>query len=494
VTFFEVRVRFAPSPTGPLHVGGARTALFNWLFARKHDGTFVLRIEDTDLKRCRREWEALIFEDLRWLGLDWDEGPDVGGPFGPYRQSERLDLYRDHAERLLAKRLVYRCFCTEEDLEKERKEALSGGKAPRYSGRCRKLGEGEVLSLLQQGRSYALRFHVEPRRIAVRDLIRGDVAFNAEDIGDFIIMKFDGWPTYNFAAVVDDNLMRISHIIRGEDHLPNTPRQILLYNALGFKPPQFAHLPLIIGPDQIPLSKRHGVSSISEFKEVGYLSEALVNFLALLGWSPGGEEELFSKDELIERFDLSRVNRAPAIFDCKKLDWMSSRYLRMADLERLVELTIPYLRRAGLIDEAYNQGHVALAIKAVRDSVSKLSELAQATEVLLRFDPEAALRDPEVTTVLRAPEARKALEALREELKQREALTAELYPTLVKALEQQTGLHGRVLFRPIRAALTGAMSGPELRLLLSILGKEECLRRLEAVLKGGEEENLWRRS
>lgn len=475
-------------------MGGARTALFNWLFARKHDGTFVLRVEDTDLKRCRREWEALIFEDLRWLGLGWDEGPDVGGPFGPYRQSERLHLYQDYALRLLAKRLAYRCFCTEEDLEKEREEALASGKAPRYSGRCRQLGDDEVLSLLQRGRSHALRFRVEPRQVAVRDLIRGDIVFNAEDIGDFIILKFDGWPTYNFAAVVDDSLMRISHIIRGEDHLPNTPRQLLLYDALGFKPPQFAHLPLVMGPDRTPLSKRHGATSISELKDMGYLPDALVSSLALLGWSPGSEEKLFSRDELIERFDLLQVNRAPAIFDHKKLDWINSRYLRMVELKRLVKLAVPYLRRAGLIDAAYDPEYVALAVKAVRDGVSKLSELAQAAKVFFHFDPKAALHDPEVITALLAPEAQKALEALYEELKQQEALTAELYPTLIKALEQRTGLHGRVLFHPIRVALTGEMSGPELRLLLSILGKEECLRRLEAVLKAGSEEgNLWQR-
>lgn len=473
----EVRVRFAPSPTGPLHVGGARTALFNWLYARKRRGAFILRIEDTDLERSDPRWERSILEDLQWLGLDWDEGPDRGGPFGPYRQSERLALYREHAEKLLAEGWAYRCFCTEEELALRRRGDLAAGRPPRYDGRCLTLPEDEVLRFLREGKPYALRFRVRPGRVVVHDLVRGEVAFEAEEFGDFVILKSDGWPAYNFAAVVDDHLMGISHVIRGEDHLPNTPRQLLLYEALGMRPPEFAHLPLILGPDRSRLSKRHGAEAAAHLREAGYLPEAVFNYLAFLGWSPEDGGEVLSREALIERFDLRRVGKAAAIFDKKKLDWLNGQHMRRADLGRLVELAVPYLRKAGIFSGSYEPGYLARVIEAVRDGLSTLLELPREAEVFFRFDPQAALS---LASGLRSPvSSLQILEALREELLKREVLTSQGYPGLVKALEQRTGLKGRALLRPVRAALTGKVSGPELKVLIPILGRDECLRRLD---------------
>mgnify|MGYP005848905019 CR=1 FL=1 len=473
----KVRVRFAPSPTGPLHVGGVRTALFNWLFARKHGGAFVLRIEDTDLERSDPRWERSLLEDLQWLGLDWDEGPDRGGPFGPYRQSERLALYREQAEKLLAEGWAYRCFCTEEELALRRRENLAAGRPPRYDGRCLTSPEDEVLRLLKARKSYALRFRVRPGRVVVHDLVKGEVAFEAEEFGDFVILKSDGWPAYNFAAVVDDHLMQVSHVIRGEDHLSNTPRQLLLYEALGMKPPEFAHLPLILGPDRSRLSKRHGAEAVAELREAGYLPEAVFNYLAFLGWSPEDGEEVLSREALIEQFDLARVGKAAAIFDKKKLDWLNGQHMRRANLQRLVELAVPYLWKAGIFSESYEPGYLARVIEAVRDGLSTLSELPKEAEVFFRFDPEAAMS---LVSGLQSPvSSLQILEALREELLKRRVLTSQDYPELVKALERRTSLKGRALLRPIRAALTGKTTGPELQVLIPILGKEECLRRLD---------------
>lgn len=480
----RVRVRFAPSPTGPLHVGGARTALFNWLYARKHDGIFLVRFEDTDLGRSSPEWEREILDDLRWLGLSFDEGPDVGGPYGPYRQSERLSLYRWYADQLLEEGRAYRCFCTPEELEREREDALAAGVPPRYSGRCRSSSSEMVLSDLAEGRPSTVRFRVgtdDP--IVVPDLVHGEVRFERNDIGDFVILKADGWPTYNFAAVVDDHLMEISHVIRGGDHLPNTPRQLLLYEAHGFRRPAFAHLPLILGPDRTPLSKRHGDVTISEFREAGYLPEALVNTLAFLGWSAGEGEEFLSQRELIERFDLGRVNRAPSIFDRKRLDWMNGHYIRAMDLGRLTELATPSLRKAGLIDKPYDPGYLNRVIDTVRDGVSRLSEIPEQAGVFFHFDPEAALREPRIAEALQGPIAIQVLEALRETLLKRESINAQEYPELIKALEKRTGLKGKALLKPIRAALTGKVSGPELRRSIPILGGAECLRRLDRILE-----------
>jgi len=344
----EIRVRFAPSPTGPLHIGGARSALFNYLLARRNKGKFILRIEDTDLERSSRESERNILDSLKWLGIDWDEGPDVGGPYGPYRQTERLEKYREFAERLLQAGQAYYCYCTEEEIEARRQEFISRGELPRYNGRCSNLTEEERQEFIKQGRKPAVRFRVpHDQEIVINDLVRGQVTFESNGIGDFVIVKSDGIPTYNFAVVVDDYLMKISHVIRAEEHLSNTPRQVLLYRALGLPEPQFAHISLILGEDRSKMSKRHGATSVIQYQELGYLPEALVNFLALLGWSPEGEEEILSKEDLIMKFSLDRVAKNPAVFDQEKLYWLNGMYIRQSSMERLLGLALPLLQKAG---------------------------------------------------------------------------------------------------------------------------------------------------
>ena len=321
----EMRLRFAPSPTGPFHIGGARSALFNWLLARKHGGKLVLRIEDTDLERSSKESEENIKAALRWLGMDWDEGPEVGGPYGPYYQTQRLDIYRQYTEQLLASGQAYHCYCTEEELETERQALLAKGETPRYGGRCRNLSEEEKAALEAAGRKPVVRFRVpEGQDIVFQDMVRETVRFESAGVGDFVIVKSDGIPVYNYAVVIDDMLMKITHVIRAEEHLSNTPRQWLLYKALGFEAPQFGHISLILGKDRSKMSKRHGATSVEQYRQLGYLPEAIVNFLALLGWAPPGEEELFTSQELIEKFSMDRVAKNPAVFDVDKLNYINA--------------------------------------------------------------------------------------------------------------------------------------------------------------------------
>jgi len=340
----KVRVRFAPAPTGYLHLGSARAALFNFLFAKGRKGVFILRIEDTDKERSREEYEEDILEGLRWLNLSWDEGPDKGGEFGPYRQSEREDIYKRYAKILLDKEIAYPCYCTEEELRERRREDLKQKKAPKYDGRCRGLSKEERENFEKRGRKPTLRFKVSSQILEVLDLIRSKVVFDTSLIGDFIITRQDGTSSFIFANVLDDALMKVTHVIRGDDHLSNTPRQVLLYQALGLPLPEFAHIPMILAPDRSKLSKRHGAVSVGEYKKKGYLPEALVNYLALLGWSPErSTQEFFSLKELTEQFSLRRVSKSGAIFDFKKLDWMNGCYLRKSSLDRITKLSWPYL-------------------------------------------------------------------------------------------------------------------------------------------------------
>ncbi|HEX6176908.1 MAG TPA: glutamate--tRNA ligase, partial [Thermoanaerobaculia bacterium] len=316
-----VRVRFAPSPTGHLHVGGARTAIFNWLFARHHDGTFLIRVEDTDQARSTRESEEMVLDDLRWLGLGWAEGPDVGGPHAPYRQSERVAIYRKAADDLIARDVAYRCYCSEEELEAKRKAAEAEGRPPHYDLKCwyARKGAGEDT----RAPNSAIRFHVpDDGDVTINDLIRGEVTWKKESLGDFIVVRSDGHPTYNFSVVVDDHEMEITHVIRAEEHLTNTHRQVLIYRAMGWQVPQFAHVSLILGQDRTKLSKRHGATSVSQYADDGFLPDAMVNYLTLLGWSSPDGEEIFTREELIAKFSLDRVNPAPAVFDPQKLDWL----------------------------------------------------------------------------------------------------------------------------------------------------------------------------
>ncbi len=461
-----MRVRFAPSPTGHLHVGNARTALFNWLMARGSGGMFILRIEDTDVERSTRESEASVLEDLRWLGLQWDEGPDVGGPHGPYRQSERLAIYREYADRLLSEGRAYYCFCPADQLEADRQAALAAGLPPRYSGRCRRIPPATARQRVEAGEAAVIRFKVpEQRDVAFEDLVRGEVRFRTEVIGDPVLVRSDGNPAYNFAVVIDDALMDVTHVVRGEDHISNTPRQILIYEALGFTPPRFAHLALVMGPDHTPLSKRHGATSVSEFRAKGFLPEAVDNYLALIGWSPGNDEELLPLDELARRFSISAVGHAAGVFDVEKLAWVNRHYLRIADPARITTLSLPYFRQAGFVHEPDAQGRAYLesVIPMATGSVDRLEDIPSRLQFLFAFDARSAIERPDVREVLADSGAREVIHALAEELQAAGRLVdREAFRAVAGRVRQKTGQKARHLFHPIRVALTGEAGGPEL--------------------------------
>jgi glutamyl-tRNA synthetase/nondiscriminating glutamyl-tRNA synthetase len=462
-----MRVRFAPSPTGHLHVGNVRTAIFNWLLARGRGGTFILRIEDTDVERSTRESERAIMDDLRWLGLDWDEGPDVGGSNGPYRQSERLNLYASYAQELLKSGAAYYCFCTTAQLEAERQEALAAGRPARYAGTCRRLSRGETEARLAAGERPAIRFRVpETREVVFTDVVRGDVRFHTDVIGDPVIVRADGHPAYNFAVVVDDALMAVTHVIRGEDHISNTPRQVLIYEALGFTPPTFAHLALVMGPDHSPLSKRHGATSVAEFRAKGYLPEALVNYLALIGWSPGHDEELLPSDELARRFSLEAVGHSAGVFDEEKLAWVNRHYLKLADPIRLAQLSVPFFAEAGIdmSPDARGLEFLAAIMPMASGSVDRLNQVPGRLAAVFRYDADDALRDAHIAEEMRSDGARAVVTALAEELAQAPRLDRERFRAAANQVKARTGQKGKALFHPIRLALTGRAEGPELDL------------------------------
>jgi glutamyl-tRNA synthetase len=466
-----MRVRFAPSPTGQLHVGNVRTALFNWLLARGSDAAFVLRIEDTDVERSTVEAEVAILRDLRWLGLDWDEGPDVGGPCGPYRQSERLHLYDSYAKELVTNRQAYPCFCSPADLETDRAADLAAGRPVRYSGRCRELPREESDKRIAAGERPAIRFIIpEHREVVFGDAVRGDVRFSTEVIGDPVIMRSDGTPAYNFAVVIDDALMGITHVIRGEDHISNTPRQVLLYEALGFTPPNFAHLSLVLGPDHAPLSKRHGATSVAEFRAKGYLPEALVNYLALIGWSPresgGDDAELMPIRELARRFSLDRVGSSAGVFDEEKLAWVNRHYLKMATPTRLAELSIPFFNRAGIEVSPDQEGleFLATVMPIASGSVDRLDQVPGRLSFLFNYSPDVALADPAVRVEMTTDAARSVVRAFGDILVTAPRLDREKFRAVAGEVKSRTGQKGKALFHPIRIALTGRAEGPELDL------------------------------
>jgi nondiscriminating glutamyl-tRNA synthetase len=470
----NVRVRFAPSPTGYVHVGNARTALFNWLFARHHGGVFALRIEDTDVERSKEEYETQLLDDLRWFGLDWDEGPDKGGPFGPYRQSERREIYAQHAEKLIAQGRAYYCFCSAEQLEAERQEALKAGRQPRYSGRCRKLPPEEAARRKAAGEPAAVRLKIEESSFSWSDLVHGPTTFSSEVIGDPILVRSDGNPAYNYAVVIDDHLMEITHVIRGDDHISNTPRQLAVYRALGWQPPEFAHLSTILGADRTRLSKRHGATSLESFRQMGILPEALRNYLALLGWSPGdGKTEILSPQELIEQFSLDHVTKSPAVFDSDKLYWLNRHYMKECPPRRLVELAALFLKEEGYLtaDECRNPEALAW-LRRVLDAVLKnirfLAELPEAARLIFEFDAERARATPEFQEPVANPAAREVLNAFIPRILAENNLTYESFREITKAVQKETGKKGKDLFHPIRVALTGETSGPELEKLIPI--------------------------
>ncbi len=478
-----VRVRFAPSPTGFMHVGNARTALFNYLFARHNKGKLILRIEDTDTERHSEEAVNVIYEALKWMGIEWDEGPDIGGNFGPYRQSQRLDIYKEYINKLKEKGLVYECFCTQEELEAMRQEQLKRGEPPRYTGKCRHLTEEQKKKFLEEGRKPVLRFKVpEDRTIVFNDLIKGRISINSKQLGgDFVIVRSNGMPVYNFVVVIDDALMEITHVIRGEDHISNTPKQILLYEALGFKTPEFAHLPMILGKDKSKLSKRHGSTSVREFKEKGYLPEAFTNFLALLGWYPKDGKEILSMEELIERFDIKDVNSAPAVFDTTKLNWMNQVYIRNYPIEKLTDLIIPYLQKAGYNINNFDRKWLEKVVEITREYFTVLSDAPEYMEVFLK--DEFNFEEKALNFMKESENRLKVVEELLKTLEsQEEEITEETFKKTVKQVGKTLNVKGKELFMPIRIALTGKMSGVEVPILAETLGKERVIKRLRYTL------------
>ncbi|MES2221138.1 MAG: glutamate--tRNA ligase [Acidobacteriota bacterium] len=471
------RVRFAPSPTGQLHVGNARTALYNWLFARRFGGDFLLRIEDTDIERSEARYEAQLLDDLRWLGLDWDEGPQAREgeePYGPYRQSERLEIYREHTDWLLAEGRAYRCFCSAEQLDREREQAIAAHQPQVYSGRCRNISQEDSGSRAAAGEPFAVRLKIGPDPIAFHDIVRGAVEFAADAVSDPILVRSSGMPVYNYVVTIDDALMKITHVIRGDDHLSNTPKQVAIYQAFGWSVPEFAHLSTILGPDKTRLSKRHGATSIATFREMGVLPEALTNYLALLGWgAEGGTRETFTMAELAEEFSLERVTPSPAIFDFNKLHWLNRHYLKLADPARVLTLSRPYFVAKGWLPDASTPEIDAWMLHLLAlfvPAVDQLDQLPEKTSFIFSVDPAAALIQEENAAVFANPTARAVLQAFAERIAAVPTpITAEAFKAAINEVKATTGVKGKDLFHPVRIAITGAHSGPEFDKLVPLI-------------------------
>ncbi|MFB4165653.1 glutamate--tRNA ligase [Alteribacillus sp. JSM 102045] len=478
----EVRVRFAPSPTGHLHIGGARSALFNYLFARSQGGKFIIRIEDTDQSRNVEDATEKLMDSMKWLGIDWDESVDIGGPYGPYRSMERLELYKKYIQQLLDEGKAYYDYMTEEELQKEREEQLSRGEAPKYSGRDRDLTEEQRKAYEAKGIKPVVRFRVpEGEQVLIEDAVRGEVNFETEDIGDFVIARKDGIPTYNFAVVVDDHLMKISHVIRGEEHLSNAPRQALVFEAFGWEKPMFAHASLILNPDRQKMSKRDEsiIQFVEQYKELGYLPEAIVNFLALLGWSPVGEEEIFSLEELESQFSLGRVSKAPAVFDTDKLAWMNNQYVKEADIERLTKLALPHFQKEGKLPSELSDEQYEWAKKLVALYQEQMHYAAEITELTELFFKKEISYNEETKEVLEGEQVPEVLEQFSKELDALESFEPDEIKAATKATQKATGQKGKKLFMPIRVAVTGQTHGPELPHAISLLGKDVVQTRLQ---------------
>lgn len=473
----EVRVRFAPSPTGYLHVGGGRTALFNWLFARKNNGKFILRIEDTDLTRSSQGMIQAILDGLNWLGLDWDEDPIF--------QSERIHIYRDHVDKLMAAGKAYYCYCSSEVLKQKREVARREGRPWKYDGACRNLTEEQRRERESEGASKVVRFRVPGGATVVEDLVHGALRFENEAIEDFVVLRSDGLPTYHLAVVVDDALLRISHVIRGDDHVSNTPKQVLLYKALGFEAPQFAHLPLILGPDRKRLSKRHGAVSVTEYRDNGYLPEAVVNFLALLGWSPGDGREILSREELIESFSLEGINKANAIFDERKLEWMNGQYLNFKPSEELFLLVVEELKKAGLIYEESAERKREWLLKVIdllKVRVRKLTDFPELGRYF--FEAPKEYEEKGVKKHWKGPEAAGRLSRLSVRLERLDDnFTSDKVEGVVRGLAGELGLGAGKLIHPTRLAITGRSFGPGLFEVMELLGKEAVVERLEKAIE-----------
>lgn len=474
----EVRVRFAPSPTGTLHLGSARTALFNWLFARHEQGKFILRIEDTDRERSAEKFEAAIIDDLKWLGLEWDEGPFVDGEHGPYHQSLRGDIYDREAKKLIDKGLVYKCYCTEQELEASREGMMAAGTMPKYGGKCRYLTEEECAAKEASGTAPSLRFRVPEGEIAIDDLIRGKVSFNSEVISDFIIMRSDGVASFNFAVVVDDADMRISHVIRGEDHLTNTARHVMLFEALGYELPKFAHISMLFGTDGTKLSKRHGATAVSDYRDMGFVPSAIINYLASLGWSSESARDVFLPDELIEDYSIGRMSKSPSIFDIDKLTWLNGQHIRMMDTVKLTGLLAPLIDEAGLFDETEAAPDIIKVVEALQTSLERLTDVAGLAKMF--YEPNVSV-EPAASELIGSSRMKEIAVAAIEILQDIEDFEDQSAKDFLKVLADKLkpiGIKGKELFLPMRAALTGRLSGPELHSIIDVFGPGKCIDRL----------------
>lgn len=482
----KVRVRYAPSPTGNLHIGNARTALFNYLFAKHYGGDFVLRIEDTDFKRNKEEGERSQLKYMDWLGLDYDEGIGKEKEFGPYRQSERIEIYQKYAEQLLAEDKAYKCYMTAEELEAEREEQVANGLPPRYSGKHAHLTKEEQEQFEKEGRKPSIRIRVpQDRTYSFNDMVKGELSFEGKDFGDFVIVKNDGVATYNFAVAIDDHLMEISHVLRGDDHVSNTPKQLVVYEALGFKPPIFGHMTLIVNENKKKLSKRDEtiIQFIEQYDDLGYLPEALFNFITLLGWSPEGEQEIFTREEFVEIFDEKRLSKSPAFFDNNKLTWINNQYIKAQPLERIVNIALPFFVKEGVATQEEIDNNRAWFEKLISLYQPQMSYGAEIVELTKQFFVEEIKFDEEELEILKQETTVAVFEDFLEKLEVAGDFTSESIKTLIKTIQKDTGVKGKNLFMPIRIASTGSMHGPELNTSLELLGRDRVVARVKAALE-----------
>lgn len=488
----DVRVRFAPSPTGYLHIGGLRTALYNYLFARRNNGKFVLRIEDTDQTRLVEGAIENLIESLQWAGIEYDEGVFIEGnsivqrgEYGSYIQSERLDIYKKYVDELIEKGYAYYCFCSKERLDLVRDEQKIKGLVPKYDGFCRSLSLEEAKERVANGEEHVVRLRLPKNYdIGFKDLVRGDIVINTDDMDDQVLLKSDGFPTYHMAVVVDDHLMKITHIVRGEEWLPSTPKHVYLYEVFGWNKPVYVHLPTVLNKDRKKLSKRHGDVSVDDFRNKGYLPEGLVNYLALVGWSPEDNEEILSMDELIEKFSFERVSKTGGIFDVDKLDWVNGHYIRTASLDSITDMAIPYLIDAKLIDDEFvknNRDWIEHLVDIVKESLSHMSQITEKVDFM--FDNEIKIENEEAEETLKSESSKELLEAMKEILATVDVIDEELSNTLMKKIQKATGIKGKSLYMPTRVALTGSLHGPEFSKILYLLGKENILERIQYVEK-----------
>jgi nondiscriminating glutamyl-tRNA synthetase len=479
-----IRLRFAPSPTGNLHIGTLRTALFNWLFTKNQKGTFILRIEDTDLQRSKPEFEDNIKEGLSWLGLTGDEGVAEGGEFGPYRQTDRIKegFYKRAMDELLEKKEAYYCFCTPADLDAERTAAKEAGHPYVYTRKCCSLTESDVQSKLTNGAAYTIRFKMpDTKDLLFQDIIRDDINFDCSLVSDFVIMKSDGSPSYNFACVVDDKDMKITHVVRGEDHISNMPKQLSLYKSFGVEAPKYAHMPMILGPDRSKLSKRHGATSVTEYRDQGFLKDAFINYLSLLGWSPEGEQEIFTVEEIISQFSLDRVSKSGAIFDVKKLTWMNGQYIRKYTPEALFELAWPFVNDdlKATLSSIYSNDELVKIVSSVKDNLDTLADISAYIEVYSHTTEQYSAK---LANFEFSESDKTVIQHFSEFVKSTDSLTKESVDTALEDILEKTGLGKGKVFRPLRISASAEKSGPHVSELLAILGKDKLLSRLTTIL------------